>query len=38
MVNETISHYLVGCYTTHQPDGVQIEATLHLRGEVEGVG
>ena len=26
MFKDTLSHYLVGYYTTHQPDGVQLSA------------
>ena len=32
------SHYLVGYYTTHQPDGVHIEARCTCGEKLEGVG
>jgi hypothetical protein len=37
MVSDTHSHYLVGYYTTHQPDGVHIEAHCTWREKLEGV-
>jgi hypothetical protein len=32
------SHYLVGYYATHQPDGVHIEAHCTCGEKLEGVG
>jgi hypothetical protein len=32
------SHYLVGYYTTHQPDGVYMEAHCTRGMKLEGVG
>ena len=37
MPNETSSHYLIGHYTTHQPDGVHIEAHWTCGVKLEGV-
>jgi hypothetical protein len=33
-----LSHYLVGYYTTHQPDRVHIEAHCTCGEKLEGVG
>jgi hypothetical protein len=38
MQNNTISHYLVGRYITHQPDGVHIEARCTCGVKLEGMG
>jgi hypothetical protein len=38
MLNDTIPHYLVGRYITHQPDGVHIEARCSCGVKLEGVG
>jgi hypothetical protein len=38
MSKETNSHYLVGYYTTHQPDGVHIKAHCTCGEKLEGVG
>jgi hypothetical protein len=38
MNNNSHSHYLVACYTTHQPDGVHIEAHCTCGEKLEGVG
>jgi len=38
MPNETSSHYLVGHFTTHQPDGVHVEAHCTCGEKLEGVG
>jgi hypothetical protein len=39
MINENLSsHNLVGYYTTHQPDGVHIEAHCTCGVKLEGVG
>jgi hypothetical protein len=38
MSKSTISHYLVGYYTTHQPDSVHIEAHCTCGVKFEGVG
>jgi hypothetical protein len=32
------SHYLVGYYTTHPPDGVHIEAHCTCGEKLEGIG
>jgi hypothetical protein len=32
------SHYLVGYYTTHRPDGVPIEAHCTCGEKLEGIG
>jgi hypothetical protein len=36
--NDTTLHYLIGYYTTHQPDGVHIEAHCTCGEKLEGVG
>jgi hypothetical protein len=36
MFLEINSHYLVGYYTTHQPDGVHIEAYCTCGEKLEG--
>ena len=33
-----LSHYLIGYYTTHQPDGTHIEARCTCGEKLEGVG
>jgi hypothetical protein len=39
MTNDNSStHYLAGYYTTHQPDGVHIEARCTCGAKFEGVG
>jgi hypothetical protein len=38
MFRDTLSHYLVGYYTTHQPDGEHIEAHCTCGERLEGVG
>jgi hypothetical protein len=38
MIVDTISRYLVGYYTTHQLDGVHIEAHCTCGEKLEGVG
>jgi hypothetical protein len=39
MINHnSYSHYLVGYYTTHQLDGVHIEARCTCREKLKGVG
>jgi hypothetical protein len=38
MFIDTLSHYLVGYNTTHQPDGVHIEAHCTCGEKLEGVG
>jgi len=35
---DTLSQQLVGYYTTHQPDGVHIEARCTCEVKYEGVG
>jgi hypothetical protein len=35
---ETNSHYLVGYYTTHQPDGVHLSAHCTCGEKLEGIG
>ena len=38
MINHnSYSHYLVGYYTTHQPDGVHIEVHCTCGEKIEGV-
>jgi hypothetical protein len=38
MFRNYLSHYLVGSYTTHQPNGVHIEARCTCGMKLEGVG
>ena len=39
MLNDnSYSHYLIGHYITHQPDGVHIEAHCTCGEKLEGVG
>jgi hypothetical protein len=39
MINDdSFAHYLVGRYTTRQPDGVHIEARCTCGEKLEGVG
>ena len=38
MLNDTIPHYLVGRYITHQKDGVHIEARCTCGVKLESVG
>jgi hypothetical protein len=38
MFIDTLSHYLVGYYTTHQPDGTHIEAHCTCGEKLKGVG
>jgi hypothetical protein len=38
MFTNALSHYLVGYYTTHQLDGVHIEARCTCGVKLEGVG
>jgi hypothetical protein len=38
MQTHTITHYLVGFYTTHQSDGTHIEAHCTCREKLEGAG
>jgi hypothetical protein len=37
MFRNYLSHYLVGYYTTHQPDGAHIEAHCTCGDKLEGV-
>jgi hypothetical protein len=38
LYKDTLSQQLVGYYTTHQPDGVHIEARCTCEVKYEGVG
>jgi hypothetical protein len=38
MFTVTLSHFLIGYYITHQPDGVHIEAHCTCGEKLEGVG
>ena len=38
MPNDSASHYLIGHYTTHQTDGVHIEAHCTCGMKLEGIG
>lgn len=35
---EKKDHYLAGPYTTHQPDGIHLEARCTCRAKLEGIG
>jgi hypothetical protein len=37
MFKDTLSHYLVGYYTTHQPDGVHLSARFTCGEKFEGI-
>jgi hypothetical protein len=38
MFTNALSHYLVGYYTTHQQEGVHIEAHCTCGEKIEGIG